>query len=1076
MTPNFLKQVFERAEITGPDGRQLHAYGLSDEIYDQIEATLASLPRALKRKSGWAGLYVLWAAERIRRHYDGAGLSWEFINAPMPRIFEGTSGAGVVQLGLDYWFRPLRRGLSGHRLFMYSLMAEGGIPLAVLEKAKLHAQVLRDMIDEIGRRGGVTTLGYETALDIAQQKMRYLPYTLKGPDTVALFVDLAQAIYDLREALPKGLSQDQIEDWLNRERSGWERDLPLRLTPAIIENIIRPSLAVVHKERPKAPLARREIHLGTDGRAMPVAILSAEAKLPLAALPGSDKAMLRLVPRFISRRPLVYRVMKATEGGTRDLERLGATGPEVLPLDLGASLDFDVMDDNQILGPWTALSALPPPEEAPSFWAGQETLGDRLRLRQLSGGKTRAESIWVALAPDADAELSEGLVPGREVEVVGARLVELNGSGHVRLGAQTLRIETGAESDSEPAALYFLGKLLSGWRLVSGDAIYLGRPTVHGQRGEGPLMPLGPGQVRRGTRPNSLYGAEFWEWVADDEQLAVARTVSVPSDVKILATEIPTGGLNLIASGLPPGLILDLRAGDLVAHGRTGTAPLALSLPTRAPETAFVTLTLTEIASGRSLELTAPWPATQPHFIRDGRVLPPRDLDLSFDQLAGISYLAPGTKCGLAIDLVNGRGFDLRISGMAPLVRQEDLLRRLLAQGTADNSASVSLHNSAGRSGRINLRRYHGQMHLQGDLLTLGLAADLARGAMLAPEQRPGTAELHLLQLETGEVRELSATMKTEALNLREASGIETGLWLVQGRFDGLQQRPVAWTATPPEAAEPTPRSTRDARIEAYRRDFEVQAEAGSAATGAWRKLLQLILSARDGGDPAMLDQFHALAQCPAALAAMLVTLRPPEVSALFALEGYWSVFWPAFPLRVLVEAVTRHLQATISALILAGQHEQDATAMTRQAIIGRLALLRDLRPDLAGHVAVVLIEAGLLADVARDQRFDGLLLPNPQKALAEAVQVIARSDPSLPRGINPLTPRCLARPDADFQRTVQLVVGAALATAEVSMGLAPSFGPSSRLDAVLVEAAAPDLFARALHPALFLAMTTSRT
>jgi len=134
---------------------------------------------------------------------------------------------------------------------------------------------------------------------------------------------------------------------------------------------------------------------------------------------------------------------------------------------------------------------------------------------------------------------------------------------------------------------------------------------------------------------------------------------------------------------------------------------------------------------------------------------------------------------------------------------------------------------------------------------------------------------------------------------------------------------------------------------------------------------------------------------------------------------------------------------------------------------------LRDLRPDLAGHVAVTLLEAGLLADVARDPRFEGLLLPRPDKVLSEAVQVIARSDPSLPRGIKPLSPQRLARPDSAFQPTVQLVVGAALATAEVAMGLVPPFTQAARFDAVLVETAAPELFALALHPALFLALNT---
>ncbi|MES2434129.1 MAG: STY4851/ECs_5259 family protein [Pseudomonadota bacterium] len=1075
MIDNVLQDLLQHAGVSAPDQRLLHAYAVSDAQFAAMQSALHAVLPTRKRQRAVAAVYVLWAAERIRRHYDGRGLSWDFINASIPDIFVGTTSAGFVRLGLEHWQRPLRRGLGGTRLFMYTLLAEGGIPTAVLEGSRLHTQVLRQMIDEIGSRGGVAALGYETAFEIAKQKMRYLPHLLQNNDSIALFLDLAQAIFNLREALPLGLPADRIEDWLDRERPDWQRDLPLRLTPQIIDNIIRPSLAAARvKERPNACLARREIHLWGEGRAQTVAVLAAQASLPLAALPSADNTLLRLVPRFAARRPPAYRVLRSAEAPNHEITRIGSTAPEVVPLGLFDALEFDVMADSQSLGVWAALAALPAPSDALSLWAGTESVGDVLHLRPLSGGKTRAESIWLAAPKAENPEVTEGLIITNRLELDQTSLIELRGQGLLHLGDQKLRIATGADNDSEAAALFFFGKTLPTWRLSGEEPIHIGRPIAYGQRGDGALIPVPQTQLRQTIRSGSLYGAQFYEWWADEERLSLARTINLPADMKIDFQELADGSLALLVNGLPDGILLDLEAGGISAHGLSNGGNL--SLPPRAPSTAFVTLTLTEIASGRRLGLSAPWPSRQPHFIQNNTVLPSRDLDMSFDQLAGLSYLAPGSRCKMTIELDGGRSFEVRVSGMAPMIRQEALLRRLLAQGSADSGVTLSLHNSSGQTGRINLRRYHGQMAIQRDDLTLGLAADLPRGGMYQPVQHPGEAELHLLNTKTAEVVDLTLTLGDTAMDLRSTTGIESGLWLVQGRFDGLQQRPVAWVATLHDLAMPPVRRTsREGRIASYRAEFTQQGRTGGAA-GQWTQLLQLIQASRDGGDPAMLDQFHALAESPPALASMVFTLPSAEVQSLFGLDGHWNVFWPAFPVAHLVAAARRALQDTIASLNSVGMTTDESEALARSGVIDRLALIRSLRPDLQGHVALILIELELFGFVGRDARFGGLLLPKPQTALDEAIQIIARSDPNLLRGLKGLAPKHLSMPAREFQATVQLTIGAVLASAEVAKGLRDAFDHSELLEAALIETAMPDLFSRALLPAMLIAHTYPRS
>lgn len=1065
-----LGQALANAGTARPDGRLLHAYNVPDELYSRMHAALSRVPCSQMRAADTAGLYVIWAAERIRRHYDGSGLSWDFINAPLPHLFDGQRVEAFIRRGLDYWVRPLRYGRSGNRLFMYTLMAEGGIPLSVLEGASQHAQVLRQMIEEIGNRGGIDILGFEAASQLARTRMRYLPKILHNSDSIALFVDLAQSIFELRQAIPQGMPAAQIETWLNSERPDWQRELPMRLTPQVIDNIIRPSLAVARQEvRASAHPAHREVHSDLDGRLHPVVILAPKAALPLASLPATEATVLRLLPRFATPRPLAYRALRATDGLVWELERLGGSGPEVVPLALFETLEFDVMVDSQTLATWQALPSLPQLTETVTLWAGQGAEGQPPRLRVLTGGRSRAGTIWATVPTGAEISTEGALTVAGRHEVVGADLVELHGQGALRHGAHRLRITTGAEFDCEAASLFFFGKTLPTWRLSNGESIYLGPPQVYGQRGETPMVPVPLTQLRRGQRPGSIYGAEFYEWALEGEQIALARQVGLPADLNIDLQERPDGTLALSASGLPPDLLVDLRAGSETVSVRSTAGPIALILPPRAPATAFVTLVLTELSTGRSLELATVWPSTQPQLLCNGAILPVRNQVMAFDELRMLTAIAPGNRTRMSIALSNGRSFEIPISGTVPLIRHETLLRKVLLQGSADNSISISMHNSAGQTGRIVLRRYHAAMSLSGDLLKLGMPVDMPRGGLSETQQLPGQAALHLLQIDTGEVMRLSVDVSDHPIDLRTASAVDSGFWLVQGQFDGHQQRPVAWLASVPDPMAVAAPSRRDARIMAYRNDFNCRAAEGGSDSH-WRQLLRQLLAAQAGGDPAMLDQFHALADAPQALARMLLSLPESDLPQLFGLDSYWNVFWAGFPVSPLVDITRQIYESTMNMLLMGGLVPSAAQQMSSTILVERLALLRILRPEIGGQIAIVLIESGLIAHVVTDSRFEGLFIAQPKKALNEAIQVIARSDPNLPRGIRNLPPVMLDAPCNTFQATVEIMICAVLSTAEQALGLRKKLDPEALLDAMLIEATSPELFIRALQPAMLIA------
>lgn len=1026
-----------------------------------------------------AGLYVIWAAERIRRNYDGTGLSWDFINAPLPHIFNGQRIESFIRRGLDFWARPIRYGRSGNRLFMYTLLAEGGIPTAVLEGARQHAVVLRQMIEDIGNRGGVTLLGFDLACDLARMRMRYLPRVLHNDDTITLFVELAQAIFELRQVIPQGMPTAQVETWLNNERPNWQRELPIRLTPQVIDNIIRPSLTAARKEvRSGSHPAHREIHADIEGCLHPVVVLAQQATLPPASLPATDTQILRLLPRFPTRRPLAYRALRSADDPSWQLERLGGSGPEIVPHSLFEALEFDVMADGHNLGVWIATPSLPSAEEAPTFWAGTGSKDQPLRLRSIAGGRTRNDTIWATLPADVAAVPDDTVAITARQALNGAELTELRGNGALQIGQHRLRISTGAEADADAAELFVFGKTLPEWRLPSGDAVYLGTPQLYGQRGESPMTPLAAAQIRRSLRNSPTYGAELHEWNAEGETLALARLICLPADLAVVMQEQADGGLKLEISGLPTGLLLDLRAGTDADQLRTGTAPALLSLPPRAPDTAFVRLSLTEIASGRQLHLMTPWPARLPQFLYKGALLPVRDLALAFDELDDLIALAPGNRSNLTVSLPSGRSFELPLSGTVPMVRHATLLRKMLLQGSADNAITLSMHNNAGQTGRVILRRYHSAIALAGDELKLGLPVDAPRAEFSAIMQCPGHAALHLMNIDTGEAMELAADLANEAINLRDLSGVESGLWLVQGRFAGHQQRPAAWRSTPPEDKAPPLPSRRSDRIAAYRRGFRQSAIKGGDDR-QWQDLLHKLLAARDGGDPAMLDQFHALEGAPEAIARILLTLPEADLAHFFGLDGYWNLFWPGLPVKPLVNVAKDMRETASNMLLMAGLTPSMAMQMSMRNLIERLAFLRVQRAELGGQIAIVLLEAGALPYVVTDHRFEGLLIANPKLAMEGAdgaIQAIAKSDPNLPRGVRTRPPVELSAPRDSFQKTVEMMVCAVLSVAEQAMGLRPNLDPEALLDVMLVEITSPELFARALQPAMWIAYEKSQS
>ena len=70
--------------------------------------------------------------EHIRANFTGGHLTWSFVFTAIGVPEDQNLGREPVSKGLQWWNREIRVLSNGTRMFLYSLMIEGGIPAKLL--------------------------------------------------------------------------------------------------------------------------------------------------------------------------------------------------------------------------------------------------------------------------------------------------------------------------------------------------------------------------------------------------------------------------------------------------------------------------------------------------------------------------------------------------------------------------------------------------------------------------------------------------------------------------------------------------------------------------------------------------------------------------------------------------------------------------------------------------------------------------------------------------------------------------------------------------------------------------------
>ena len=1066
-SPQLLQRLISEAGLAAPDGRSLHQYRPSPEQFAELECVLCSRLAPGDGRVPMGAAFVFWAAEHVRARFPGGQLTWAFIFGGLALPEDRGLGIELVRSGLPWWGRRVRISEAGHRMFLYTLMAEGGLPEALLAQAGHYRRVVLGLLADIEAEGGAQTAPF--ADRIAARWIAALPQTFQSGDFARLMAEFALALAGLRAMLPEDLPAQAAERWLDANRPGWKAELPLRLSPEILERLIRPAL---HSERgghsqTGGPLATRELHHGETGGWNWFVRVANDGFLPDVLLPGASDLRLRLLPMGAAAEHAATLVYSATpDQGGWQIRRFGRLGATLIPLPTDIPLVLGAYADGRPKGEVVIAPDLPSPADAPSFWrAADPSEGQAARrlVPQPGSGRARAPLLWLLTSETAEPQAAEGLSLAGPESVPGGRLWRVAGRGTLTIGTRhVFRIQTEAETEQPEARLVPVGEVLPGWRMERDKGlVYRGLPKLFGETGAAGLKPL-PERLLRPVRVSGrMLGDQILEWVEQNEVRAQVRFVCLPPTVRISVAEEAAGRVRLVVAGLPNDTRLVLRAGGVEARSNVASDAAQIVLAVGGAPPGLLTLRLSDPGTGAALALVAPWPA------RAGLILGPngarleRDEPLSVDGLRGWHALVPeGDPGDLELHLVGHSKVAFPVAGEVPLYPYVPLIRAMLAQGGPDAQVNLRLIVRGGLGRRLEIRRYHEQAIVEGDRLRTGIPRDTKpppeTALSMQLDRRPLT--LHAVDL-TAAAKSI-VIEDTPERNLRTLLGPVGGPWLIQSRLSGRVQRAVAWGPSP------IPPSTRAERTAAYAGEWQRLLDA--PANTAWERLWSLIANLSQAGDAGVADQVQALAKVPAAAVALVMRVPQAALADALALDMAAPLFWPALPSAAFVLAIraeVRRSEVRFSALF----EPEEAAEEVRNHLASRTAAILLLRPELAGHFAAALVEAGLTqlaASLSGHASLPRFLFADPGKELRELAQIAARRFDRLPSGVGRIAP--LNRPDGlAFNHYAQPVIDAPLVAAELATEWRPAASVEELLDLINLRLVDPGYFDAAMPAAI---------
>ncbi|ATI42061.1 hypothetical protein CBW24_08605 [Pacificitalea manganoxidans] len=1046
--------IHELADLRSivPDGRPLHAYRLDEEHYSHLEKTLERHLKLGRFKTA-AAPFVLWAAERYRKEYDGGGLSWEFLTEPLGIALAQQQLREITGVGMARMGRSVRRLDSGVQ-YLRAIAAEGGIPVRLLSDQRGgYRAALVGLVADLSRIG----LGCprDVALGFAARRTRRLPVGYRTGEYHALFVDFAFEVLELRELAPEGMSAQEVEPFLDRVKPGWRDALSLRLDGEAARSLLSDAVLVSARHGLVTDPMTRVLRRCEDGDWSAWIEVEEAAEIAPQLVQGvePDRRRLRLAPvgALASAVPdLLFSLDREAPDRPWDSRRISGrrTARFHFPLNTGAELM--AMADGAFLGRVRLAGGEAIEIDAgPTFWRLAEMGQARAEALAYAGNaalRTHDPHVWMLAEAGKVLHCTDSLVAEPDGSVPGGTIWRLSGSGRVLVAGGNARIETGADEDSREE-IHASGPLE--YRLLDarGTPVHRGVPAIlHRHPGRGFRQLLGAdlrhqlaGSVKwnPGSPPDTTMGRVSF---AVREGAGVgARVIVNLVPPKFSAREVTYGDdprRRIRFDGVPPGWLLRVASGKPQQPDADGVVEVQLDAPTGSQARLPLTLAGPNGAPPMSWVLNLPRPRGEFQTVAGETLASNQDISM---QTLKDWRIVPAenrrTELRIRLHSPSAGGAPIvgrRVTVEQPLSAFRSLLEEMLVTGGADAELRLRVITGADQSPRLTVRHALGETQLLGeDVLVLNDQTPVLEPA---------------LAITAVDLNDPERVVETGARGL---SHLGSGRWFLLPRKGGVPMRPPRPYVRPePAGATGQDAPRRADRIAHYARRFsETNIENDLARLAV---LSEMLLA--NGVSPSALDEVHALARVPSAAVRLLFRVAPSDLEDALSLDLHggpgWSFVGPVDWAKGFAdEAAAVH--ATLSTLpALADRADEHA----RDAVTARAADILRLRPALEGHVALALQQLDPMAIAALAQRLGGLSrgLQNPEGTLLETARAIISRQAENSHSLHTLAARRRPAGFDVFHPDLRGLIEAPLVVAEIAFGLRPPPTSKERVELLL--------------------------
>jgi hypothetical protein len=1045
-------------EAFKPDGRPLHAYKLDDKAFARLEAVVSQNLHANRFQSAAAD-FVLWAAERYRRDYDGGALSWDFVTGPLNVHLSQEQLRELTAEGLKRLGRRVLRGGIGTQ-YLRAIAAEGGIPVRLLSgQSGNYRAALVGLVADVSRIG----LGCprDVALGFAQQRTRRLPKGYRSREFHELFVDFGFEILELRQLAPEGLRPQDVEPFLDREKPGWRDALSLRLDGEAARSLLADAVLVSSRHGLVTDPLTRVLRRGDGDRWSEWLDVEEASEIApqLVTEVEPDRRRLRLGPvgALATAAPdLLFALERDNPNGPWSCRRISGRRTARFRFSLGVAAELMAMADGSFFGR-VRLSGgeMIDPCDGPTFWRLEE-MGESSAVALSYAGnaalRTRDPHVWM-LSVDGKVPQTTGTLsvePDGSVE--GGALWRLSGKGRVLVPGGNAAVETGAEADDRDEIQ------ASGprqYRILDsrGAPVHRGVPAIlyrHAGRSFRELTGrdlrhrvVGEGMGWKPGAPSASTLGRVAFAVRDGDGVGARVTVAmVPQAFSVRdATRGADSVRRLRFEGVPAGWVLRVAGGAPRQPDADGVVEVELEGPMRAQ--ARLPLTLASPAGATPMAWSLDMPRARGGFQREDGESLAQNINIAMDDLRAWRVVpAAGRRTDLEIRLRGPVAGDVPTIGKLVTVEQplsafRPLLEEVLVAGGPDSELRLRVVTDGDPSPRLRLRHALGETRLDGDDVLV----------------MQGETPAYDPSLEITAV-DLSDPTRIEETGARGLSHLGSGRWFLLPRRNGKVMRPPRPLVRPkPSEAIGADAPRRADRVANYAR--HLRADVIDADLSRIARLVELLLE--NGVSPSTLDEVLALRRAPSAAVRLLMKVAPADLEDMLSLEVHGGPRWSFVSPEEWAQGFAEELASLRAQVSASPALAATADNVARNAVVERAADILRLRPALQGHVAMALIQAepAALGDLA--MRLGGLSagLQDPARVLLETAQkVVARQSANTPR-LHDLVARSRPPGCGGFHENIQGLIDAPLVVAEIAFRRRPM--PTTREQIDLLRAVQAD-------------------